>query len=96
MKLYIRDPNTMLECKLTIPQHLNSLKENGTPDLHTWWNQLEVSAQCQDHNRFRKICEETLAEFGGRLCPGFWDRDNDEYIEFDDERLATLFLLRWM
>lgn len=58
-----------------------------------WWINFidSIKSELQTSDNKVKLRTQRIEEFGGRLM----SIDNITYIEFEQDSLATLFLLRW-
>lgn len=62
--------------------------------VRSWWANLELDCYFK-RNLDRDGLESWLNENNIALSEGFWDANCDEYLEFEKEQDATLFILRW-
>lgn len=74
--------------------------------INDWWSNLgthaceivdgDVKGRYDTSDPYNRKAQEIIEESRGRLSPNFWERDSDEYVEFDDDEDAMLFMLRFL
>ena len=86
MKIYLREKNG------TIVDWWNNFGESACKDIKADFDPSNSNAYYRIYNQ---AMQEAIESWGGQVSPEFWNAKEGEYLEFEREQDAAMFLLRW-